>query len=268
MSRTFSKNNMPKFHCIHCGQHIDAPETMSGMNSNCPTCSGEIQVPGVPMLQTPSPPMKIDNKKESGGLAGGIGTAFFLIICVAGGVVGKNCARSVTPNRSNGSSYSQAPAPPSSNSLSFQDVAGLRIKLPSKPIRDDMKLPPEAAKLMQSLESYKVKHSGAMIGISHMIYHIPEVNLDGSADGSISQVRSLPSTTNFSSNKSVVTVSGLQGRQISLSARQGGHPIAMHGLVFSRGSEAWQIQVIGTSTHGDELKSLSDSIFSSIEVSK
>ena len=257
---------MPKFHCIHCGQHIDAPETMSGLSSQCPTCSGAIQVPGVPMLQPPTPPMKIDNRKESGGLAGGIGTVFFVIICVAGGVAGKNCARSVTPNRSSASSYSEVSAPPSAEALTFQDVAGLRLKLPSRPIKENMSLPPEAARLMRSFESYKVKHSGAMIGISHMVYHIPQVNLDGSADGSISQVRSLPSTTNFTSNKSVVTVSGLEGRQLSLSATRGGHQIAMHGLVFARGSEAWQIQVMGTSTHGAELKSLSDSIFSSIEV--
>lgn len=223
-------------------------------------------MPGVPMLQPPTAPMKIDNRKESGGLAGGIGIVFFVIICVAGGVAGKNCARSVTPNRSSASSYSEVSAPPSAEALTFQDVAGLRLKLPSRPTKESMSLPPEAARLMRFFESYKVKHSGAMIVISHMVYHIPKVNLDGSADGSISQVRGLPSTTNFTSNKSVVTVSGMEGRQLSLSATQGGHQIAMHGLVFARGSEAWQIQVIGTSTHGAELKSLSESIFSSIEV--
>ncbi len=100
-----------------------------------------------------------------------------------------------------------------------------------------------------------------------MEYNNPEVNLDGSADGSISQVRNVPSTTNFSSTKSIVTVSGLEGRQIFMSGMNGRHQIAMHGLVFARGSEAWQIQVIGTGSHGEELKSLSDSIFSSIVVS-
>jgi hypothetical protein len=219
------------------------------------------------MPQLLSPHAKAVERSKSGGSSGAIGTVFFVIICVAGGVAGKNCVRSVTPIRSNGSSYSQDFGPPSANSLSFRDVAGLRLKLPSRPVKENMKLPPEAAKLIQSFDSYQLDHPGAMIRIGRMVYHIPEVNLDSSADGAISQVRSLPSTTNFSSNKSVVTVSGLQGRRISLSARQGGQPIALHGLIFSRGSEAWQIQVIGASTHGDELKILSDSIFSSIEVS-
>lgn len=257
---------MPKFHCIHCNQHIDAPEAMSGTHSTCPTCGGAIQVPGVPIQETPLSQAKNVERSKSGGLLGGISTVFFVIICAAAGLVGKNCARSVMPTRSTGSSHFEAPAPPSTNTLSFQDVAGLRIKLPSRPVQENMKLPPEAAKLMRSFEVYKVNHTGAMISISHMVYYIPEVNLNGSADGSISQVRSLPSTTNFTSNKSVVTVSGLEGRQLSLSATRGGHQITMHGLVFARGSEAWQIQLIGTSTHGAELKSLSESIFSSIEV--
>lgn len=37
---------MPKFHCIHCGQHIDAAETLAGTTSDCPSCNAQIQVPG------------------------------------------------------------------------------------------------------------------------------------------------------------------------------------------------------------------------------
>jgi hypothetical protein len=39
---------MPKFYCVHCGQHIAAPEVMSGTHSNCPTCGGAVEVPGEP----------------------------------------------------------------------------------------------------------------------------------------------------------------------------------------------------------------------------
>lgn len=38
---------MPQFHCIHCGQHIDAPEEMKGTRANCPSCEGMIDVPGL-----------------------------------------------------------------------------------------------------------------------------------------------------------------------------------------------------------------------------
>lgn len=49
MTRTFALKKMPKFHCIHCGQRIDAPESMAGMKSACPSCNAEIQVPGSPL---------------------------------------------------------------------------------------------------------------------------------------------------------------------------------------------------------------------------
>jgi hypothetical protein len=45
---------MPKFYCVHCGQHIDAPEVMSGTHSNCPTCGGAIEVPGEPPNNRPA----------------------------------------------------------------------------------------------------------------------------------------------------------------------------------------------------------------------
>jgi len=36
---------MPKFYCIHCGQHIDAVDTLAGTTAVCPTCGGDIEVP-------------------------------------------------------------------------------------------------------------------------------------------------------------------------------------------------------------------------------
>jgi hypothetical protein len=256
---------MPKFLCIHCGKYIDASELI-GMHPNCPTCGGAISAPGQQVQQPPPLPTTFQDKSGSGGFWGIVSTAISLIVCVTAGVAAKSCARGAIPNQSSRTSYSETPAPPSTEALTFYDVAGLRIKLPSRPILENIKLPPEAAKLMRTFQSYKVDYSGAMIEIVYMAYNIPEVNLDGSADGSISQVRSLPSVTNFFNTKSVVTVSGLKGRQIFISARHGSHQIAQHGLVFVRGSEAWQVQVIGTSTHESELESLSDSIFSSITV--
>jgi hypothetical protein len=46
---------MPKFYCVHCGQHIDAPDTMSGTQTTCPTCGGEIDVPTKPKITTAKP---------------------------------------------------------------------------------------------------------------------------------------------------------------------------------------------------------------------
>lgn len=47
---------MPKFHCIHCGQHIDAPDEHAGTQAACPSCGVIIEVPS---LLTARPPAKV-----------------------------------------------------------------------------------------------------------------------------------------------------------------------------------------------------------------
>lgn len=38
---------MPKFHCIHCAQHIDAPDELIGTEASCPSCANTIYVPNL-----------------------------------------------------------------------------------------------------------------------------------------------------------------------------------------------------------------------------
>jgi uncharacterized paraquat-inducible protein A len=38
---------MPQFHCIHCAQHIDAPDELVGSDANCPSCGNVISVPNL-----------------------------------------------------------------------------------------------------------------------------------------------------------------------------------------------------------------------------
>ena len=42
---------MKKFHCIHCGQPINAPDKIAGSRCACPACGGVIDVPGIPKTQ-------------------------------------------------------------------------------------------------------------------------------------------------------------------------------------------------------------------------
>jgi len=101
----------------------------------------------------------------------------------------------------------------------------------------------------------------------HVVYSYPEANLDGSADGSIAQVKAIPGITKFTSSKDSVVVSGLQGRTFTINFESGGQSIDHYGLVFVRGSEMWQIQVV---IHGGgnrkSLEDLKNAIFESVEI--
>lgn len=57
---------MPKFYCVHCGQHIDAPDTMSGAHAKCPACGGEIDVPAKPKITTAKPEQLEDESQTHG----------------------------------------------------------------------------------------------------------------------------------------------------------------------------------------------------------
>ena len=37
---------MTKFDCQHCGQSISAPDELAGTQATCPTCEGELNIPG------------------------------------------------------------------------------------------------------------------------------------------------------------------------------------------------------------------------------
>jgi TM2 domain-containing membrane protein YozV len=50
-----------KFYCSRCGQHIEAPEEMAGVQSNCPSCQAPVVIPSQashaipPVLETAAP---------------------------------------------------------------------------------------------------------------------------------------------------------------------------------------------------------------------
>jgi len=63
---------MAKFHCIHCGQRIDAPVELAGTDANCPTCGGAITVPALPHTTAPStpPPLPAREAPQHGCMMG------------------------------------------------------------------------------------------------------------------------------------------------------------------------------------------------------
>ncbi|MDB4430010.1 hypothetical protein N9283_04310 [Akkermansiaceae bacterium] len=158
-------------------------------------------------------------------------------------------------------------APPSVSQLTYYEVAGLRVKLPARPQPKTIQLPAQAKDLLESMVTHEVKEGSTRISVAHVVYKIPEANLDGSADGAIAQVKAQPGVTMFTSSKDRVVVSGLQGRSINMTFKNSGHAINQYGLVFVRGNELWQLQVIGGGEgNRQSLENLKDAIFDSVEI--
>ena len=260
---------MPKFHCIHCGQHIDAPNEMEGTKASCPTCGGDIAVP-----KNPSMPNKtilhqnnVGATEKKSGIGSLIGSIIFIAVVGAfASVVGKSCGRSLANEHIKDHKTTQAL--PNENELEYYNVAGIRLLLPSKPTVSSTSLPPGTENILKSLKTYKVPGQPFMIGITHAFYIQPEVNIDASAEGSIAEVRNMPSVSAFTGSSKETVVAGMAGREMNMNYMNSKYEVDQYGLVFARGGEWWQIQIIGDAVqHGNSLEKLKKSIFNSIQIS-
>ena len=193
-------------------------------------------------------------------------SAVGIVILVAfGGVVGRSCGK----NAANGHiSTKQGTSPPSPNDLKNFDVAGLTLLLPGHPHDEKLDLPQGAGQLVEAFESYNFTDPSINIGISRAVYRSQDANLDGAADGAISGVRNLSGVKLFNESKSETVVDGLAGREMKMTYMNGQFQMNQFGLVFSRGRECWQIQIIGEGLQNRAaLENLKDAVFGSIKVS-
>ena len=161
--------------------------------------------------------------------------------------------------------------PPSTDSLSSYNIAGLSIDLPLPPLESNFTLPPEAKELIKSLKTYELTHwdSNTKMSINRAVYNQPEADLDGSADGAIAQVRAQPGVSDFTSSKSQVVVDGLQSRSVEASYgfKNSKDRIIQFALIIKRKNILWQIQIVGDATYSDSLRNLKEIIFGSIKLS-
>jgi hypothetical protein len=259
---------MPKFHCIHCGQHIDAPKETEGTKASCPTCGGDIAVPKNPSM----PNKSIQNQNNVGtaekksGIGSLIGSIIFIAVVGAfASVVGKSCGRSLAEEHIKDQTTTQVLQ--NKNELEYFNVAGIRLLLPSKPTVSSTSLPPGTENILKSLKTYKVPGQPFMIGITHAFYIQPEVNIEASAQGSIAEIRNIPSVSAFTGSSKETVVAGMAGREMTMNYMNSKYEIDQYGLVFASGGEWWQIQIIGDAVqHGDSLEKLKKSIFESIKI--
>jgi RsiW-degrading membrane proteinase PrsW (M82 family)/DNA-directed RNA polymerase subunit RPC12/RpoP len=72
---TTSEPELKKFYCIHCGQRISADSSQVGMMATCPSCSGEVLIPGEhvqPMAVVPVAPSRVESADAAAGRARGL----------------------------------------------------------------------------------------------------------------------------------------------------------------------------------------------------
>jgi len=264
---------MPKFYCPHCAQHIDASNELAGTHASCPTCGGNINVPckiNPPPLPVSDISTSTQKKSKSDKFVSMLGIGLVLLVA---SVIGRSCGgemgRKAAERRFTEEHARDASPSSSTGELSYHEVAGLKLKLPGRPLPKSMSYPPAARVLFSSIEDYEVKKKPiCFITISRLVHKMPRDILDESVDGIIYNVRTQPGVSGFSSTKKSVVVDGLKGIQLSLNYRQSGNSMTQCSLNWNRGSEIWQIQITGASYYHKEMKSLRDQIYASVKLTE
>jgi hypothetical protein len=106
--------------------------------------------------------------------------------------------------------------------------------------------PPAAARAMAS--STVLTHGAD--GMNIMAMHIALLpgtsgNLEGAADGSINNMRTVPGTVSVDGNKHATTVLGQPAFDVQARIqRERGGPLQLYAVVFGQGSDLYQVQFI------------------------
>ncbi len=109
-----------------------------------------------------------------------------------------------------------------------------------------LNFPPAAAKAMASWTVLTHEADGMNI----MAMHITLVpgksgNLEGAADGSVNNMRTVPGTVSVNGSKHPTTVLGQPGYDVEARIeRDRGGPLQLYSVVFGQGSDLYQVQFI------------------------
>lgn len=168
----------------------------------------------------------------------------------------------------NKSSSTSSESLPTVDELITCEVAKLSVKLPSEPETMKVNLAASVKKFIQTLETFKTVESTSVIAtVTHVIYTMPEISLEGAADGAITEVSGLPGVTSFVSAKEDCGVDGLLGKSIVMTYNNSGHELKQFCVVFVRKNELWQVQLVGVDVADQEgLEVLWGEISASIKV--
>jgi len=112
----------------------------------------------------------------------------------------------------------------------------------------DLSLPPQLAKLIQSSVTMSHEADGLHVSAMHMAF-VPgtPTSLEGAANGAINNLKTVPGTTNVAGGKHELMLFNGQTPGFEIDARierQRGVPLQMRGVVFGNGPELYQILMI------------------------
>lgn len=281
---------MINFYCTYCGQPIEAGEELASSNSFCPSCGKEIKVPPIqqdrgqpPVSEPPESTIDVNasetpreaslpatQKEADTGLGGTIlslvGSGVLILVVVffsrqCGGFIGKKAAERELAERAAQTDYSSSQ---SSTQSSIQDrldefnLVGLTISLPGRPNERTIPLPDSVKATLRSKDSYLYQNGTQTISVSSDVF-VEEFDFSSRCNLVFEQLKKVDSNA----DQEQFSIDEVSGMCFRFNAGDGTYCAL---LVFSRETTVWQVQVLDVVSRADSTKALSETIFSSIQI--
>ena len=129
-----------------------------------------------------------------------------------------------------------------------QAIGGTSFDVPWPLETQDLKLPDQVARLVQSGITLSHEADGLNVMAMHMAFVSgTPTSLDGAAEGAVNNLRTVPGTLSIAPEKHEMTLFNGSTRAIEIGARierERGVPLQMRGVVFGNGPELYQILMI------------------------
>lgn len=277
---------MINFYCTYCGQPIEAGEELASSNSFCPSCGKEIKVPPIqpdrgqhPVPEPPEPTTDVNapetprdtslpatQKEADTGLGitilSLVGSGILILVVVffsrqCGGFIGKKAAERELAERATQTVYSSSQSS-TQDTLDEFNLVGLTISLPGKPNERTIPLPDSVKATLRSKDSYLYQKGTQTISVSRDVF-VEEFEFTSRCNLVFEQLKSVDPNA----DQRQFSIDGVSGMCFRFNAGDGTYCAL---LVFSRGTTVWQVQVLDVASRSDNIKTLSETIFSSIRI--
>lgn len=252
---------MPEFYCMHCGQHINADESLAGSESNCPICKEAIVIPKPKQEATVA--IKAPKKTIHWAIKGSLFVVGLIVIFLISRCMSNadKHAEAIFERRKASTHKHLEHRKPDHQSGPYQsfkevEAAGLILEVPKELANmSESKLYPERLVLLHKYT--KVDRTRA-VEVKRFVFH---------TKGEWT-VEKFKNSDAFSGNlQKVVTISGLRGKIYHDEKEAMGNKMDRTILSFYRGNQGWEVHVVGVNDKNiSDLNKMRDRIYRSVRL--
>lgn len=147
-------------------------------------------------------------------------------------------------------------------------LGGVSVELPGEPQKASLDLPESVKEKIKQMETYQMEQDGLMVMANTIAYSEDiTANLDGAAEGAISNMRDVPGVSDFKFKQQEQKISDLPGRRLNGTYKAEGKEIGFDMMIAADKNRLWQL-IIMRETEASSAGSAAKRVLESLQIKK